>query len=244
MRTAVISDIHANLEAFESVLDAIADLGVGEIFCLGDIVGYNANPNECVDIIRDRNIACVLGNHDACAAGLEEPDSFNPVAWNALLWTRETLSGVNKSFLLQLPREQALRDCFLFHGSLHDTNRYLADSYEARRNFRLLERLPGGPRIGFFGHTHVMIAFTDERGVVTTDRSHDLRLSPENRYLINPGSVGQPRDGDPRASFLVYDSDERRIAFHRRVYDIRASQDKIMRARLPTRLADRLAWGL
>jgi predicted phosphodiesterase len=243
MRTAVIADIHANLEALEAVLERIAGLGVSEIVCLGDIVGYNANPNECVDLVRDRNMTCVLGNHDACAAGQEEPNSFNPIAWNAMLWTRETLCGVNKSFLAQLRREQALRDCFLFHGSIHDTNRYLAGSYEARRNFRLLAQLPGAPRIGFFGHTHVMIAFTHERGVVTTARSQDLRLSPENRYLINPGSVGQPRDGDPRASFLVYDSDDRLITFHRIVYDIRICQDKIIRARLPIRLADRLAWG-
>lgn len=243
MRTAVISDIHANLEALETVLGRVAELNVDELVCLGDIVGYNANPNECLDIIRREKILCVTGNHDVAACGLEEPDGFNPLARAAIFWTREHLTEENRQFLLRLPREKRVRDLFLFHGSIHDTNRYILFHNDAVDNFRLLAGLAGEVRLGFFGHTHVSLAFSEQQGDVSRERSPELSLSSENRYLINPGSVGQPRDGDPRAAFLVYDSSERRIVFHRVEYDIRKCRDKIIRAGLPPRLAERLEWG-
>jgi predicted phosphodiesterase len=243
MRTAVIADIHANLEALESVLGRISELGADEIVCLGDIVGYNANPNECVDIVRDRKIICVLGNHDVCAEGLEEPVSFNPMAGRAVLWTRGVLTRENRSFLMHLPREQAVRDFYLFHGSIHETSRYIMSKGDVRENFRRLEGLPGGCRIGFFGHTHVRIVLCNEQGVLSSSYPQEVLLSGEHQYLINPGSVGQPRDGDPRAAFLIYDSKERKITFQHVAYDIRKCQDKIIRAGLPACLADRLESG-
>jgi predicted phosphodiesterase len=243
MRTAVIADIHANLEALKAVLARIEALGADEIVCLGDIVGYNANPNECADIIRNGKIRCVLGNHDACASGLEEPDGFNPLAKRAVLWTRTELTDENRLFLRNLPREQRVGDTLLFHGSIHDTNRYILYMGDAADNFALLAGMGSSLRIGFFGHTHMKAALRYYRGAVAVELSSDLQLAEENRYLINPGSVGQPRDGDWRASFLVYDADDFRVTFNRVEYDLQACQDKIIRAGLPSRLAERLGSG-
>lgn len=243
MRIAVISDIHSNLEALQAVLARIEDSKADEIVCLGDIVGYNANPNECIDILRQKKVTCIIGNHDACAAGLEEPDNFNPLARRAVLWTREQLTGENKAFLADLLREQRLDHMFFFHGSIHDTDRYILYKEDAEDNFRLLTGLPGSPRVGFFGHTHVRLALSYYMGAIAVELVPELHLASWKKYLINPGSVGQPRDGDPRAAFLLYDSAEDRIAFHHVEYDIRACQDKIIRAGLPPRLAERLASG-
>jgi predicted phosphodiesterase len=243
MRIAVIADIHANLEALQAVRDRIAELSVDEIVCLGDIVGYNANPNECVDVIRSEKILSVLGNHDVCASGREQPSRFNALARSAVFWTREHLTEESRLFLLNLPRERRVHDFFLIHGSIHDTDRYLLSREDAVDNFQLLVGLPGDLKFGFFGHTHVGAAFIDHEGRISSDLSSELSLSPGKRYLINPGSVGQPRDGDPRASFLVFDRDELTVLFFRVRYDIKACQDKIIRAGLPPQLAWRLEQG-
>jgi predicted phosphodiesterase len=244
MRTALIADIHANLEALHAVLARIEVLGADETVCLGDIVGYNANPNECVDIIRTRNIRCVLGNHDVCAAGLEEPDDFNAVARRAVLWTRAELTGENRLFLKNIPREQRVGNIFLFHGSIHDTNRYILYMDDAADNFTELAGMGSSLRIGFFGHTHVRAVLCYYQKAVSVELAPDLKLADNKRYLINPGSVGQPRDGDPRASFLVYNADDHRVSFNRVEYDVRACQDKIIHAGLPSQLAERLASGI
>ncbi len=246
MRTAVISDIHANLEALTAVLARIEELKADETICLGDMVGYNANPNEVVDILRGLKTRCILGNHDAAAAGLEEPDNFNPVARAAVLWTRDQLTAENREFLRRLPREERVRDFFIFHGAIHDTDSYIFYREDAVENFRLLASLPYSPVLGFFGHTHARTALSELYGAISVSLSldtEDMELSPGKRYLINPGSVGQPRDNDPRASFLVYDGKRRMITFHRVEYDIRRCQDKIIRAGLPPRLAARLDAG-
>jgi predicted phosphodiesterase len=244
MRIAIIADIHSNLEALLAVLARIDALGADEIVCLGDIVGYNADPNECLDIIRTMDIRCILGNHDACASGLEEPDSFNPAARRAVLWTRAELTGEHRVFLKSLPREQRVGDVFLFHGSIHDTNRYILYMNDAADNFTELAGMGSSLRIGFFGHTHMRAVLSCYRKAVSVERAPDLKLVEKKRYLINPGSVGQPRDSDPRASFLVYDSDDHRVTFNRVDYDIHACQDKIIHAGLPSELAERLASGI
>jgi predicted phosphodiesterase len=243
LRIAVIADIHANLEALQAVLEQIHALSVDEVVCLGDIVGYNANPNECVDILRKEKILSVLGNHDASASGLEEPYRFNALARSALLWTREQLTEENRAFLLKLPRERRVHDCFLFHGSIHDPNRYILSRDDVEQNFQSLAGLPGALHFGFFGHTHIRMALCDNQGSVSMRKSLELALSPDKRYLINPGSVGQPRDGDPRAAFLVYDATDHVVFFHRVEYVIRRCQDKIIRAGLPPQLAERLEKG-
>jgi predicted phosphodiesterase len=245
MRTAVVSDIHANLEALTAVLGRMKSLKVDDIVCLGDSVGYNANPNEVLDILRKEKVTCILGNHDACAAGLEEPDDFNPLARAAVFWTREKLTEENRLFLAGLPRERRIRDFLIFHGSIHDTDRYIFYRDDARDNFQLLAGLPGQLSIGFFGHTHVRVALIEQHGIISTALApEDLELLPGKRYLINPGSVGQPRDGDPRPAFLVYDDQDLRVTFHHVEYDVRMCQDKIIAAGLPPRLAERLQWGM
>jgi predicted phosphodiesterase len=244
MQTAIISDIHANLEALNAVLDQIKKFHVDETVCLGDVVGYNANPNECVEILRSKKITCILGNHDAAATGLEEPDHFNVLARSAVLWTRVQLKDENKQFLLDLPRERSVRDFFTFHGSIHDGNRYILRREDAVDNFRELATLPDSPVLGFFGHTHIMTIVRERLGVISASvRQEELLLHSDTRYLINPGSVGQPRDGDPRAAFLVYDDSEHIISFHRVAYDMRLCQEKVINAGLPPELAERLAWG-
>ncbi len=244
MRTAVISDIHANLEALTAVLNRIRLLHVDQTVCLGDIVGYNADPNECIEILQSEKIMCILGNHDVAASGVEEPDNFNPLARTAVLWTREHLTSKNRKYLIDLQRERSVRDFYLFHGSIHDTNRYILYREDVVDSFRELACLLHSPEIGFFGHTHVMTVLSEQHGIITTSLSHeDLFLERGKKYLINPGSVGQPRDGDPRAAFLVYDDLDRKVAFFRVEYDLRSCQDKIIYAGLPPQLAERLSWG-
>ena len=243
MRSAVLSDIHGNLEALSAVLQAIAGMRADQIVCLGDLVGYNADPNECVDIARSEHMVCVLGNHDAVACGLTEPDNFNPLAKQAVLWTQLQLTGRNRAFLRELPRETMVDGLFLCHGAIHDTDRYIMTLKEVRENLDLLAALPGGPRVCFHGHTHLRTSFSAQGSVLVREFGDDIWTRPDRRYLINPGAVGQPRDGDPRAAFAVHDSSEKRITFHRVAYDVQACQDKIIRTGLPPRLAERLATG-
>ncbi len=243
MRYAVLSDIHANLEAFRAVLDRIAGLRVDRIANLGDSVGYNPNPNECLEIIRSEGIVSVLGNHDAVAAGIEEPENFNPYARHAALWTREQLTPENRDFLRSLPRERQIDRLFLCHGSIHDTDRYILYQNDVRDNFVMLAALPGRPHLLFLGHSHIQMAFSSEGRIIEQARSDRISVYDSKLYLINPGSVGQPRDGDPDAAFAVYDSDKGVVSFLRTEYDIPATQDKIIRAGLPPRLAERLSVG-
>jgi diadenosine tetraphosphatase ApaH/serine/threonine PP2A family protein phosphatase len=244
MRTAIIADIHANLEGLQAVLERIHALGADRIVCLGDIVGYNADPNECVDLIRNEKVVSILGNHDAIAAGMAEPDNFNPIARKAALWTRNTLTAESRQFLRALPRESMVDNFFMFHGSIHDTGRYILHRNDMVENFRLLSGLSGAITTGFFGHTHQAVALIEQQGKISTSLSHDAQeLMPGSRYLINPGSVGQPRDGDPQAAFAIHDPDDSLVSFHRVAYDIDACQKKILRAGLPTKLAERLERG-
>jgi len=244
MRYAVISDIHANLEALQAVLSKISTLAVDAMLCLGDIVGYNADPNECLKVVRNEGIRSIMGNHDSFACGLEEADNFNPAAQKAILWTRGQLTEENSMYLTTLPRELSVNNMFIFHGSVHDTNRYIDDTDDVRRNFLMLRELTYKPLLGFFGHTHVKNAYSFYRGVVSPELSDGLLIADSRRYLINPGSVGQPRDGDPRAAFLVYDNEENNMIFYRIDYDIGKCQEKIMKAGLPRQLADRLSRGM
>lgn len=243
MRYAIISDIHSNLEALEAVLSKISELRIDDILCLGDIVGYNANPNECIDIVRRTGIRCIMGNHDSMASDLEEPDNFTPLAREAVLWTRDRLSEENKGFLRNLPRELTIEGFIIFHGSVRDTDRYIIDEKDASDNFHLLENLPGDIKLGFYGHTHVRVALSLQRGKVVMEPDGELKLSAWKRYLINPGSVGQPRDRDPRASFLIYDEFNKKVIFYRVDYDVAATQKKIIEAGLPVELAARLYGG-
>lgn len=224
MKYAVISDIHSNLEAFLSVLSEIDAIGPEAIICLGDIVGYGADPNACTDIIRERKIPSVMGNHDAAASGVTEPYNFNSAAREAALWTREELTKENRSFLATLPERIETEHFMAVHGAISDPDKYILDYRDAEPEFGLM----GGYTLCFFGHTHVPAQYKSTTG--------------PGRRLVNPGSVGQPRDGNPGAAYIIYDT-ESGIEFRRAEYDIRSAQKKIIENGLDKRLAERLSHG-
>ncbi len=241
MQIAVITDIHANIEALTVVLENIESRGADAIVCLGDLVGYNANPNECVEEIRRREIPCVMGNHDAVACGIEEPWGFNEVARHAAIWTRQTLTDDNIEFLRGTPENQRIQEEFLgVHGSPQDRDMYLFSWHEVYSQFPYLDSF--GVRSCFFGHTHFPGIYNEE-GLCSVDETGSFTLDSNGRFFINPGSVGQPRDNNPRAAYLMYDTDTMRVRFIRVEYDISKAADKILRSGLPKFLADRLVLG-
>jgi predicted phosphodiesterase len=239
MKYAIISDIHSNLEALNTTLQEIDKQDADKIICLGDIVGYGASPNECVDMIRERKIDSVMGNHDIVTCGKKEPDNFNPIARDAALWTRYVLTKKNKEFLYDLPDRREFEDFIVVHGAISDPDRYVFSTYDALPEFNLMKK----ERVCFFGHTHIRSSFVFQGDVVTSLFDYEINIKPKAKYLINPGSVGQPRDRDPRASFLTYDTDNRIVEFTRVEYDLTLAQKKIKESGLDSRLADRLAMG-
>ncbi|HXI10369.1 MAG TPA: metallophosphoesterase family protein [Thermodesulfobacteriota bacterium] len=242
MRYAVISDIHSNLEALEAFLKCAESLSLDKTVCLGDIVGYNANPNECVGLVREKKMLCLMGNHDSRVAGLEEPTDFNLQAAQAVLWTRKNITPENAEFLRKLPRTLPVNKKFLaVHGWINDTDRYIFGHRDALANFEMMEETKTG--LCFFGHTHVPVAYVKGEEVEGMRPFGTVKLEKDKSYLVNPGSIGQPRDRDPRASFLVYDDKKSEITFYRTDYDIAATAAKIMEAGLPERLAERLKLG-
>lgn len=239
MKYAVISDIHANLESFQSVLEEIESTGADRIICLGDIVGYGAEPNECVEMIRNRNITAIMGNHDSAACGMSEPFNFNPVAQEAILWTRRELTEENSEFLRSLTGMEIIDDFLIVHGAISDPDKYIMSSYDAEAEFNLFGKFD----LCFFGHTHVAVCFAGINGRVDSITDEIFELRREIKYLINPGSVGQPRDRDPRASFLIYEREKEKVTFKRVEYDIKSAQKKIINKGLNRILADRLSYG-
>ncbi|HET7205627.1 MAG TPA: metallophosphoesterase family protein [Terriglobales bacterium] len=250
MRILVLSDIHSNLQALEACLAHAPAHDV--VVNLGDIVGYGANPNEVIERARGLGTYFVRGNHDKAAAGLMDLNDFNPIAGMAALWTREHLTPANLQWLTQLPQGpiqvKEFAQAQFVHGSPIDEDEYLVTPEDALESLLASER-----PLTFFGHSHLQCAFT-------TDRQHDGPLRPayktvgqaesaewqlkkDMHYLINPGSVGQPRDGDWRAGFALFDSDTYTLNYYRVPYDLKAAQQRIMAAKLPPRLATRLATG-
>ncbi len=245
MRTAVISDIHSNLEALQVVLEEIDRIGVDRIVSLGDLVGYNADPNECVRILRERKIPTIMGNHDATACGQEDPVDFNPIAKAAILWTREALEPQNSDFINEQPEQRPLGEGVrLVHGSLLHRDHYLLSRYDIEENVHRMRLEQPELRVLFFGHTHYQVAFTcDREGNLSLISSSEFEVQDDVLYLINPGSVGQPRDQDSRSAFLLHDEEARTVKFIRLSYDVRACAKKIISAGLPRELADRLSQG-
>ena len=244
MRYAIISDIHSNLEALEVVLQEIDRIGVDRIVSLGDLVGYNANPNECVRILRDRGVSSLMGNHDAAACGLEDPVDFNPIARSAILWTRNALEPEIRDLLERLPEEGNLNEGFRrVHGSLLHRDHYLASHNEVMENIRRMQEAEPEIRVLFFGHTHIQIAFAYDGETLDVVSSPTFSIRDDRLYLINPGSVGQPRDKDPRCGFLLLCEEAQTVEFIRLPYDVRTCSEKIITAGLPRALADRLQTG-
>lgn len=240
MRFAIISDIHANIEAFTSVLAKIDEMGVDQTLCLGDVVGYNAAPNECVDIIRERNIPTILGNHDSVACGLEEPWGFNPVALQAALWTRDQLNKDNLEWIRSLPDILHAGDFVAVHGAPNNHNTYIFNWEDILPHLGFLKE--HSVNLCFIGHTHSPGIFSAD-GVYTIDDDGKFALGEDKGFFINAGSVGQPRDGDPRAAFGVYDTATRVFEQVRIVYPVEMAAQRVLEAGLPPFLAERLALG-
>ena len=236
---AVISDIHGNLEALEAVLRDFPD-GVDTVYCLGDVIGYGASPNECCDVVRESGMPTITGNHDLAVTDLStDLDWFNPVAAAAVRWTRDHLSEENAEFLRGRPRMMQSKDALFVHGSIRDPDEYIINSISAEENLEILRTEYPGVPICFFGHTHVKTVAPSPNGPVV--EAHTLDLSSNGPYLVNPGSVGQPRDGDTFASYVL--AEGRRVAYRFVEYDIEKAQAKIRAAGLPEMLAERLAVG-
>ncbi|WP_047866260.1 metallophosphoesterase family protein [Rubrobacter aplysinae] len=246
---AVISDIHGNLEALEAVLDDIPE-GVDEVYCLGDVIGYGASPNECCDRVREREIPVISGNHDLAVTDPETDLAwFNPVAARAVEWTRERITAENASFLYSLPRTMSGHGAFFVHGSVRDPDEYIMDSAAAEKSLSLLAREHPEVALCFFGHTHVKAIAPFPGDQAPVGPSEPIDLSEDGPYLVNPGSVGQPRDGDTFASYVLAEGTEPdsdrppSIAYRFVEYDLGSAQEKIRAAGLPAVLADRLAQG-
>ena len=261
---AILSDIHSNLEALTVVLDKCRELGIQEYISLGDVVGYNANPSECLELVRSlKLIARVKGNHDdyASSGNLDE-SGFNPNAKKAVLWTREHLTDEEREWLKSAPYDFRLpaAGATLVHATLDTPQNwgYIIDAFHAEDNF-LYQRTC----LCFCGHSHVPVAFIKKQITAPGERPIDrivqwsssfdedftipdvitIEYRKNNKYLLNVGSIGQPRNGDPRASFVVLDTDAMKVSRYRLPYDIKTTQQKILAAGLPPRLSDRLAVG-
>jgi predicted phosphodiesterase len=243
MRLAILSDIHANREALEAVEARLGELRVDQVLFLGDAVGYNADPGWCLARVQALASCSVRGNHDKTVSDPANLDWFNEVAREALVWTRRQLDGRGLELLAGLPRGPlAVRERWLLcHGTPADEDQYLTQAREAERVFRFLRDGFSGTEVVFFGHTHVPVIIAEKGRALPPPERFPLR--PGVRYLINPGSVGQPRDRVPLASFGLLDEEAGVYEHYRVPYPIERTQEKILAAGLPRVLADRLAGG-
>jgi predicted phosphodiesterase len=246
LRYLILSDVHANWEALQAVLGSAAGR-YDQIICLGDLLGYGADPNPVVDWARANVAIIVRGNHDRACAGLEDLEWFNPIARAAAEWTHEQLTPENLEYVAALPQGPVDVGGFqVMHGSLLDEDEYVVEVSDAGQVFSYLET-----SLAFFGHTHIQGGFEWKQHRVRflgkprppKQTEMALELDPECAYLLNPGSVGQPRDADPRAAYVLYNPQERFLNFYRVDYDLSTAQAKIRNAGLPPLLADRLAVG-
>jgi len=242
MRYAVPSDVHSNWEALEAVLSYLEKIKYNKVVFLGDFVGYGANPNECLSLLKEIVDIAVLGNHDFAILNPEESKYFNPYAREAIMWTRSILNRDNLEYLHSLPLLEEIEEGII---TVHSTPikperwEYLLSVNEAFLQFSIFEG-----KIALFGHSHIPGAFLMEKEEIGVAVGKNLILKANARYFINPGSVGQPRDLDPRASFGILDTTEGIFEWHRVEYDIYKAQEKIVKAGLPLFLAERLLRGV
>jgi predicted phosphodiesterase len=244
VRYAILSDIHANLPALEAVLTRLETAGVDRILCLGDIVGYGASPNECCALLRQADVIAVQGNHDRAAVQPGEERWFTPHAKICILWTREQLTDENRNFLAQLQPKLDILGTELCHGSLFDPDFYTTTPEDAYFSFRKMAH-----NIAWIGHTHVAEWYEEQApgSVPIQTRAPygaTLNLADGSRYLINPGAVGQPRDGNSMAAYAIWDPDAQQVQLLRVPYNIRAAQEKMQAAELPSNMSARLLLGL
>ncbi len=241
MRYALISDIHGNLEAFEAVLSDIKKEGVDKYLCIGDIVGYGADPEKVLTILQSlAPEAIVVGNHDWGVAQLMDPDYFNKEAKEAVLWTRKMLDRSAIDYLGSLDLIYEKGDITLVHGSLETPEEfyYIMDEGDAYPTSQLSRT-----RLCFVGHSHMPGIYYTEGAAMKRAKRGKVKMGPDKKYVINIGSIGQPRDGDPKAGYSIYDSSENTVEIRRIAYDVESAKDKILKAGLPAFLAHRLLEG-
>jgi predicted phosphodiesterase len=239
MKFAIIADIHANLEAFQVVLADIKQQKCTHYACVGDVVGYGANPKECLEIVRKLGMPCVKGNHDEYCSSEEQLDGFNPHAAEAVSWTRGQLNDEERQWLRDLKYFRLVTSFSMVHATLDGPQRwgYVFDKLAAAASFTYQNT-----GVCFFGHTHVPVAFIRD-SMVRGGTYSKFKVEAGKKYFVNVGSVGQPRDNNPKAAYVVYDVDEGTIELRRLDYDIAGAQKKILDAGLPPRLAERLSYG-
>src|SRR6187399_1331969 len=231
MRYAVIADIHANLEAFQAVLADAKAMNCTHYACLGDVVGYNANPKDCLDIVREMGMPVVKGNHDEYCSAENDLEGFNPHAQEAINWTREQLTEDDRKWLRELRYIRLVASFSIVHATLDGPQRwgYVFDKLAAAASFTYQNTA-----VCFFGHTHVPVAFIRD-AMVRGGTYSKFRVEPDKKYFVNPGSVGQPRDGNPKAAYVTYDLENALIELRRVDYDIPGAQGKLVAAGLPRR---------
>jgi predicted phosphodiesterase len=239
MRFAILSDIHSNLEAFEAVLADARARECTQFVCLGDVVGYNANPHECVERVREMDCPVVKGNHDEQASLIESSRDFNELAEHAIEWTRDNLTEEDKEWLRGMRFQRQVRDFTIVHATLDTPAQwgYVFNNLDAAASFTYQHTA-----VCFFGHTHVPMAFIRDEGIKRV-RIEQLPIDMTKKYFINTGSVGQPRDADWRAAYCIYHLDKNVVEQRRVKYDLATAQKKIIKAGLPRLLAERLAIG-
>lgn len=240
MRYAILGDIHANLDALNAVLEDAATQRISHYACTGDAVGYNADPKACLNTLRDIKCTLVQGNHDYYAACNEPMELFTPIAQRSIKWTRKQLSAFDRKYLRHLPLIIDIETFTIVHSSLANPHRwnYIFKTKAAEANFRNQFN-----QVCFFGHTHVPLAFAKGKKEIEKGFYDVLNIRPNVQYLINVGSVGQPRDHQPQAAYVIYDLEEKTVTMRRVEYDIEAAQKKIRDAGLPFRNALRLSSG-
>ncbi|MGI8907654.1 MAG: metallophosphoesterase family protein [Candidatus Sumerlaeaceae bacterium] len=240
-RVGIFSDIHGNLQALQRVLQELDTMDIDFLVCCGDVVGYGGNPNQCVEVLRERDIPTIAGNHDHAALSLIDITYFNEVAKRAITWTRTQLESENEKWLRQLPMSIEAADMLFVHSSPRNPEswNYVITMGDARQGFQHF-----GQRVCFIGHSHTPFIVENSSGNLACPDTPAISLKEACRYLVNVGSVGQPRDRNPDACFAVYDREGGRIEIHRVEYDLAAAQDEIRTQGLPVELAERLAYGL
>ena len=243
MRALIVADIHSNLEALLAILEDVGSRGgFDEVWCMGDVVGYGPNPTECIEILRSHDAACVAGNHDLAAVGKLSTAEFNDNAARAAIWTGKQLSSEDATFLSSLPQVAYREDFTIVHGSLRDPVwEYLVSDPAAKVTFELLET-----RFCLVGHSHIPFLRREGLDFELFTEDVPVNISKDDdgeRIIINPGGVGQPRDGDPKPSYAIYDGGRATLQRHRVTYDISVTQEKMHKADLPEHLITRLNYG-
>lgn len=241
MRYGIFSDIHSNLEALDAVIEAYRKEKIDRYLCVGDVVGYASSPKECIEKIRMLAMITVAGNHDWASVNLISTDYFNPLAKEAVFWTQRNLDEEGRYFLEHLMLVYKNEDLTMVHGTLDEPGdfNYMTDGYIASRTFELLET-----NICFLGHTHVPGAFIKSKDSrIRYQEDSNINIKEDSKYIINVGSVGQPRDGNPKAAYCIYDSDKKNVQIKRISYDIQTVRKKIIAGGLPRFLGERLLIG-